>query len=50
MLHRVVKVRGRKMDFAMVKKPGPRIRDADFGVNGGVVGVASWSGGARCPS
>jgi hypothetical protein len=26
------------------------MRDADFGVRGGVVGVVSWSGGARCPS
>jgi hypothetical protein len=41
MLHSVVKVSGRKMEFAIVKYPGPRIRDADFGVNGGVVGTAS---------
>lgn len=47
MLQMVVNVRGRKIVFAMVMSPGPRIRDAVFGVSGGVVGPESWDGGAR---
>lgn len=40
-LHIVVNVRGRKIVFAIVINPGPRIREAVFGVNGGVVGALS---------
>jgi hypothetical protein len=36
-LHNVVKVRGRNVRFAIVKRIGPRINDAVFGVKGGIV-------------
>lgn len=36
-LHKVVKVKGRKVRLAIVNRIGPRISDAVFGVSGGVV-------------
>lgn len=38
------------MEFAIVKKPGPRISEADLGVRGSVVGEVSRSGGAKLVS
>lgn len=41
MLQRVVKVSGRNLEFAIVTRPGPLIKEADLGVRGGVAGGES---------